>query len=115
MPIVAVDINLRYTLFNAAAARLVGVDADAMLGAVAADVFPVLRITGALARIEAALKGMTTRTRELFANTLSGYYANQVVVRRPIRDKGGTVIGVASTVEETETVPPFDVRGDQSA
>jgi PAS domain S-box-containing protein len=113
LPIVTMDVALCCLTWNPAMEALTGLRAEKVKGWHIPDAFPVLRMTGGLKRLEAALRGeTTTHRRELFACVASGYYAVQTIQRRPMRDGHGSVIGVVSIVVASRRVKPFDLMDD---
>ena len=107
-PIVTMDLSLRCTGFNRAAADSVGVHPESIVGAIIPDAFPFLRKNGGAKRLEKAAAGGTSRTREYFAHPATGHYAIEHVMRRPLRNEQAAVVGVVVTVEHYDEVAPFD-------
>ena len=99
--IIVYDRNLRYQLWNPFMERLTGYPAQEILGRRPEEVFPFLRETGVLERLERALAGETPGPIE-FPYTAprlarSGWTS---VSSGPLRNAVGEIIGVIATVRD---------------
>jgi diguanylate cyclase (GGDEF)-like protein/PAS domain S-box-containing protein len=96
------DLEGRYLLVNDAAARLLGLDREAVLGRTDAELFGVPETAARRARDEAVLA--TGEARRYWRTlTVDGVPRTLSVVKAPYRDGAGNVIGLIGTArDETE-------------
>ncbi len=99
--ILAFDQEYRYTLWNPAMEELTGVDAMAVLGKVAFDVFPFLKEIGEDEFFRAALDGETAtavdRRYTIPESGRSGWYEGHY---SPLRDPSGEIVGGLCVVRD---------------
>jgi diguanylate cyclase (GGDEF)-like protein/PAS domain S-box-containing protein len=113
------DLEGRYLLINAAAAQLLGLERESLLGRTDAELFGVPDIAARRARDEAVLASGETR-RYWRTVTVGGVERTISVLKAPYRDRDGMVIGLIGTVRdetdirrlEEETSRFFDLAPD---
>lgn len=98
--IIVYGADLRYQVWNPFMEQLSGVKADRVLGRHPLEVFPFLKDSGVIGRIEKALAGEDPEDVE-FPFSINGREGWNVDSSSPLRDEAGNVIGVIATVQDT--------------
>ncbi|MCZ7647251.1 MAG: PAS domain S-box protein [Planctomycetota bacterium] len=115
--VVAVDRELRYTLWNSGMERISGVPARATLGRKAVELFPFLKRTGEIESIRQTLKGQeistTDRPYHVAQTGRKGFYEARYTA---LRDESGKIVGGLGVIREiTERKRAEDSLRDLSA
>lgn len=99
--ILAVDRELRYTVWNRAMERISGIPTERVLGRPGGEVFPFLRDRGEDALLEAALRGETIHAPErefrVPETGRRGFYEARYA---PLRSESGSVVGAMVSVRD---------------
>src|SRR5579885_3580836 len=108
--IIAMNTQLRYTLWNKAMERISGYKKEEMLGKHAFDVFPWLRDVGMDKLYAEALAGRTSKCPlspyEVTETGVKGFFEQTNV---PLYDEHGKVVGLLAVVRDvTETKKAMD-------
>jgi PAS domain S-box-containing protein len=100
--IVAFDRELRYTLWNRFMETLTGIPAERVLGRLASEVFPVLRVAGADLLLERAFSGDTAESSDIsFLAPMSGKQVWVRVIYSPLYDATHAITGVIGIIQDT--------------
>jgi two-component system CheB/CheR fusion protein len=99
--IIALDHDLRYTIWSAGIERITGVPREEALGRVSYETFPILRTNGDIERQRAALAGETALSPpipyEIPYNGKTGFYESRYT---PLRDADGAVVGALGIIRD---------------
>ncbi|NQU42751.1 response regulator [bacterium] len=98
--IVVYGLGLRYEVWNPFMERLTGRPASEVLGRHPLEVFPILRDTGVMGRIEQALAGGTPKSLDVsypLPDGRPGWFSDR---SGPLRNAKGEIIGVIATVRD---------------
>jgi PAS domain S-box-containing protein len=100
--IVAFDRELRYTLWNRFMEILTGIPSEKVLGQLASEVFPVLKVAGADLLLERAYSGDTVESSDIsFLAPMSGKQVWVRVIYSPLYDASHTITGVIGIIQDT--------------
>ena len=106
VPIVAVDRNLRFTVWNRATEEMSGVSAGDVLGQRIVDCVPCLATNGVLARTVSALQGCPSESRHVIRYPQSAALILAATTRRPIYAPSGRIEGALSVTRNFRRLPP---------
>lgn len=99
--IIAFDHDCRYLMWNPAMARIAGVEASAVLGRVAFEVFPFLHDIGEREYFEAAIRGESRvaepRRYEVPESGRQGWFEGHY---SPLHDAAGEIVGGLAVIRE---------------
>jgi PAS domain S-box-containing protein len=99
--ILAFDRDCRYLMWNPAMTRIAGVEASAVLGRVAFEVFPFLDEIGERQFFEAAIRGETTvADQRRYAVPESGHEGWFEGHYSPLRDASGDIVGGVAIIRD---------------
>ncbi len=98
--IIVYDRDLRYQVWNPFMEELSGVKAAQVLGRYPLEVFPFLKGTGVIERLEKAIAGEEPDDVE-FPYSINGREGWNIDSSSPLRNEAGEIIGVIATVQDT--------------
>jgi len=99
--IIVYDRNLHYRIWNGFMERLTGVSAEKVIGRHPADVFPALKNSGSIERLECALAGEVVQSPDFVIEIGAGGSESWCMeTSSPLRDIAGQIIGVIRIVHD---------------
>jgi PAS domain S-box-containing protein len=103
----AVDLDLRFILWNRAAEKATGIPAEAVLGERAPDVIPATGTDASLRAWRRVFDGEKVRLVITSSAPQWGFYATEYITRTPMFSMTGAVIGSLALTRRMRRLKPF--------